>query len=193
MDEAWKGDYTLTGSWSKHIHCNRDFMKSKYCLELVQIEIKCICSWLNNKSSDINNEHHGWELNNALESLATQPQVLYAEELTLWLKAILSWLQQGCEDSYLDEDTALKRALLSPLEQLGHCLDSDVVVCAHAYVLRLESSPIQDCIWQLRAWPVHGISFPLKQSLFSKAQYSQEFLAKSWVPACNKSEASNNG
>ncbi|CAN8184768.1 unnamed protein product [Coccothraustes coccothraustes] len=31
-------------------------------------------------------------------------------------------------------------------KKLGHCLDSDVVVCAHAYVLRLESSPIQDCI-----------------------------------------------
>lgn len=170
-------------------------MKSNYCLELVQTEIKCIRSWLGSKSRDINNEHHGWELNNALESLATQPQVLYAEdtELTLWLKAILSWLQKGCEDSYLEEDTALKRALFSPLEQLGHCLDSGVVVCVHACVLRLESSPIQDCIWQLRAWPVHGISFPLKQSLFSKAQYSQEFLAKGWVPACNKSEASDNG
>lgn len=96
---------------------------------------------------DINNEHHGWELNNTLESSQTQPQILYAEdtELTLWLKANSSWLQKGCKDPYSEEDAALKRALLSPLEQLGHCLDSDVVVCVRAYVLRLESSPIQDC------------------------------------------------
>lgn len=39
-------------------------MKIKYYLQLLQSEIKCICSWLGNKSRDINNEHHGWELNN---------------------------------------------------------------------------------------------------------------------------------
>lgn len=39
-------------------------MKSKCYLELLQSEIMCICSWLGKKSRDINNEHHGWELNN---------------------------------------------------------------------------------------------------------------------------------
>lgn len=33
------------------------------------------------------------------------------------------------------EDAALKRALLSALEPLGHCLDPDVEVCACACVL----------------------------------------------------------
>lgn len=169
-------------------------MKIKYYLQLLQSEIKCICSWLGNKSRDINNEHHGWELNNTWVIGNTTRNVVCRRHRTGSLakgKFILA--AEGLWEFRLGGRCSSERGFVISSWAVGTLpwLRCSGMCCA--CVLRLESSPIQDCTWQPGAWRVCGISFPLAQSLFSKARYSQEFLSKGWVPACNQSVASNNG
>lgn len=116
MDEAWKADHAQKGSWGKHriAHSNAKILW-KVSATYSYYKMKCICSSLCNKSRDINNEHHGWELNNTLESSETEPQMFAEDGLSGW-RQISSWLQQGCEDSCL-----------------GRCsIEKGIVICSWA-------------------------------------------------------------